>query len=218
VRQRLVTIRIKKSRAGLVAAALTVVVHVLLLVPLVGGDGQGGVGRSAHGGATLAWIILEPAQPRVLAKQRLPQPQLGAVQANSPAELPASRFEITNGDEIDASESSRTPPFVRRLGELTARIQGAWLVPPGAVNDDFHCRVRIRQDIGGAVRDVTFDACDDNAVLRASLLRAIRTAGPLPALGAAASAADQGVTLEFAAFANLLGGRRTSVEPGAALP
>lgn len=105
--------------------------------------------------------------------------------------------------------------YVRHLGELTARIQKGWTLPGDGGAGDFHCRARIRQDEAGEIEEIELERCDDDGALRASLLRAVHSAVPLPLLDEGRQSARV-VTLDFAVFAAQVGGRRTSVQPGPA--
>lgn len=84
----------------------------------------------------------------------------------------------------DASQepTDRTGSYIRRMSQITARIQGAWALPPTRLTTDFHCRIRIRQDAGDTASEVEFESCDNDGTLRASLLKAIDHVGPVPAL------------------------------------
>jgi hypothetical protein len=103
------------------------------------------------------------------------------------------------------------------MGIITARIQGAWSLPGGPRDRDFHCSVRLHEDDAGVLREVELWQCDDDPELQASLLKAIRASTPLPPIKGDSHPAHD-LTLEFAAYASLSGGRRSSVEPSASMP
>jgi hypothetical protein len=109
------------------------------------------------------------------------------------------------------------PVVVRRIGEITARIQQAWTLPRNPLGADFHCRVRIRQDDAGALGAIEWQQCDEDATLRASLVKAIRAAAPLPARDDSQNSAWD-LTLQFTSFAALTAGPRSRVEPSASMP
>jgi hypothetical protein len=109
------------------------------------------------------------------------------------------------------------PDFIRCIGIITGRIQGAWLLPSVPRSHDFHCRVRLHEDAAGIVSEVELWECDDDPQLRESLLKAIRASAPWPVLQVD-SQPEHVLTLDFAAYASLAAGRRSSVEPSASLP
>ena len=98
-------------------------------------------------------------------------------------------------DEVPASVVP-VPNFVRRIGVITARIQGSWSLPGVPRSRDFHCRVRLHADDAGVLREVELWQCDDDPELRASLLKAIRASSPLPPLEGNAQPAHD-LTLGF---------------------
>ncbi len=123
--------------------------------------------------------------------------------------------------QLEAADESAAevpaPGFVHRIAEITARIQRAWLLPDVRRIRNFHCRIRLDQDEAGALRPIALQECDDDAELRASLLKSIRAAAPLPVLEADPRG-ERGLTLDFDAFATLTAGRRSSVQPSASVP
>ncbi|MFZ1906785.1 MAG: TonB C-terminal domain-containing protein [Steroidobacteraceae bacterium] len=72
--------------------------------------------------------------------------------------------------------------YGRYLGQITARIERAWMRPrnsPGT--DTFACRLQVLQDERGQVLGVTIGHCNGDARWQASLVEAVRSASPLPA-------------------------------------
>jgi hypothetical protein len=72
--------------------------------------------------------------------------------------------------------------FGRYMGQISARIQRAWIRPRTPVEDgSFSCRVQISQDRSGVVQEVALQECNGDLHWQASLIQAIQTASPLPA-------------------------------------
>ena len=72
--------------------------------------------------------------------------------------------------------------FGRYMGQVTARIERAWIRPRAPVNGrEFQCRVRIEQDRLGTVEEVTLQRCNGDTRWQLSVERAIESASPLPA-------------------------------------
>jgi hypothetical protein len=124
-----------------------------------------------------------------------------------PDPLPA--VDLASADPA-AQESSRSTPaagdramralmFGRYTGQISARIERAWVRPRSPVNDDtegsesstgddvstsdetFRCRVQIRQDARGNVQEVLLLKCNGTEAWRHSLVVAINQSSPLPA-------------------------------------
>ena len=219
---------IERLRVAGVAASASLALHSLVLAPVL-------VGRPAHrmqhahahaSGAPLTAFILNDRAPGAAAMATSPQPDplLAEVPIESPTVPMADLAEPATDPEepdptADASREAadRTGTYIRRMSQITARIQGAWTLPPTRLATDFHCRIRIRQDAGDTASEVEFESCDDDGTLRASLLKAIDHLGSLPALSEK-GVGTRDVTLDVTAFAAPSSGRRTSVEPGASLP
>jgi len=122
----------------------------------------------------------------------------------SPNALPA--VELASTDD-SAQESSRASPdagdpavralmFGRYIGQISARIERAWVRPRSPVNDVtarnggaasgisdeiFTCRAQIRQDARGHVQEVLLLDCNGTEAWRRSLVVAINQSSPLPA-------------------------------------
>lgn len=219
------------------AAVLSLSLHCIALTVLLAGGGGGHASTAARPwagarvGADVSTLLLAteaaPSLRDAASLTQLPPPVLDR-QALKPIEAPTSEMlpqvELpgTDGDGAGATTSGPDPAeavptllFIRRMGELTSRIQRAWSMPRGMPVADFHCRVQIRQDEGGAIQEVELQSCDSDGRLRESLLQAINGAAPLPKLSDRPQESDS-VILNFTAFATASGGRRTVVEPGAA--
>ena len=93
-----------------------------------------------------------------------------------------------DSDETDQEETSasdqpgRVLLFGRYMGQITARIERAWIRPRTEVDSPlFTCRVQIVQDHVGTVKEVTLQRCNGDLSWQLSLVHAIQTASPLPA-------------------------------------
>ena len=103
--------------------------------------------------------------------------------------------------------------YGRYLGQITARIERAWMRPrssPGG--DTFGCAVQVLQDERGQVLDVAVGRCNQDARWRASLVAAVRTASPLPA-PPDARVFRRTLALSFASPAFVPGGSTQGFEP-----
>jgi hypothetical protein len=126
----------------------------------------------------------------------------------SPDPLPLFSFEtaddapgITTPAVPDAGDPAiRALMFGRYTGQISARIERAWVRPRSAVTSDavaaphrdvtddstadgntFRCRVQIRQDAHGNVQEVLLVDCNGTEAWRHSLVIAINQSSPLPA-------------------------------------
>jgi hypothetical protein len=138
-------------------------------------------------------------------------PQLEKVPISilSPDPLPA--MDIDTVDEATETSEQMTPKpddpaagalmFGRYMGQISARIERAWVRPRSPVNevaqmtsrsegidgssasadDTFSCRVQIRQDARGNVQEVLLLQCNGSEPWRHSLVVAINQSSPLPA-------------------------------------
>jgi len=90
--------------------------------------------------------------------------------------------EPTGAKEAADGPDPNTQLFGRYQGQITARIERLWLRPRTPIpGGSFACRVQVLQDNRGNVREVTPELCTGDAHWQQSLVRAIRSASPLPA-------------------------------------
>jgi hypothetical protein len=198
---------LRRLRIGCLAALLSFSVHLFLFVPLLLGRASARVSPPPN--AELTWVVV--AEP-IRAVQ---EPLSLAIHFLSPVVDVPDPVDLAGSLETPAATpNDSVPAYVLKMGALTARIQNAWTLPRDRLAADFNCRVKIRQDNSGTVEEVEFESCDDVESLRASLVRAIEHAAPLPAL-ADEHRTGAAVTLHFAAYAAPTDGRHTVVEPGA---
>ena len=71
----------------------------------------------------------------------------------------------------------------RYIGQITARVERAWIRPRAPVDDAafFACRVRVTQDRQGVVQEIELVRCNGTPRWQTSLVQAIQSASPLPA-------------------------------------
>jgi hypothetical protein len=103
--------------------------------------------------------------------------------------------------------------FGRYVGQISARVQRAWLrprTPMGA--SSFACRVQILQDRVGNVQEVTLQQCNGDLHWQASLVQAIQSASPLPAPPDPAVFSNL-LTMEFDSDQYRAGGHAEGFEP-----
>jgi TonB C terminal len=99
--------------------------------------------------------------------------------------LPAEDDADTNREA--AGEPSQPDPgrqllFGRYIGQITARIERAWMRPRTPIDSAlFKCRVRVTQNRRGVVEAVELVRCNGNLRWQMSLVQAIQSASPLPA-------------------------------------
>jgi len=84
---------------------------------------------------------------------------------------------------LEAEERARalrsSDAFRSWIGQITARIQRAWLRPPSA-KPGIDCVVYVTQVPGGAVTNVRVGECNGDAAVRESIESAVLRASPLP--------------------------------------
>ena len=157
----------------------------------------------------------EPVASRGFAPSDLP------IQIASPDALPAAAFmpieDLTDEQsptaEATGDTQGRALMFGRYMGQITARIERAWVRPRDAIGDPlFRCRVQIAQSKRGDVKQVELVGCNGNPAWQASLAAAIQSASPLPAPPDPSVFADS-LTLTFDAVPYREGGDGQGYEP-----
>jgi hypothetical protein len=132
-------------------------------------------------------FILPPPHILPIARPRLPAPLLS---------WPAEADEEV-ASEADGDQSGHSLMFGRYMGQISARVERAWLRPRSVPKEgSFACRVQIQQDRRGTVEEVTLEKCSQDLQWQASLVKAIEGASPLPAPPDAAVFSNL-LTLEF---------------------
>jgi hypothetical protein len=94
-------------------------------------------------------------------------------------------FPDEQGEESSASQAdiiARTQLTGLYEGQIRARIERAWLRPRDVLESErFRCRVLIRQQANGIVREVELQQCNGSWRWQQSLVNAIFSSSPLPA-------------------------------------
>lgn len=183
----------------------TVALHLMLLTPAIWGDsslskpripdayGAGANAGTPGEGEEQRLILIDlhlgistpenAIEARTLAKLEAPPSILHIV---GPDSLP--RIPLENSPEGEVEEPSAADLMARtRLtgiyeGQMRARIERAWLRPREELEaEGFACRVKVRQDARGRVKEVELERCNGSTAWRYSLVSAINAASPLPA-------------------------------------
>jgi hypothetical protein len=195
-------VRMRRSAVACCAAALTLLLHALLISPLLWGGGR--VARKPmleEGGATsgvpaMTLAMLEDTDNRLEA-ERQPFEKLSALVSPARVLVPAGTLHLADNvtqpaiEEPKSAPSESQPPtddgerasmFGRYLGQVTARIERAWLRPRSPIgSSSFTCLVQIEQDKERNVGEVTLKACNGTTAWQLSLVHAIESASPFPA-------------------------------------
>jgi hypothetical protein len=202
-----------RVRATSLAALVTILLHLVIAVPMLVHTGTSSPRSSVA--SPLVFVGLLAPEEGVRRPQSMPR--WFALSPPSSADIDdiALPSHVEVPDEV-AEPAGPVPDFVRRIGIITAQIQGAWSLPAIRQTRDFHCQVRLREDEAGVLRAIELRPCDDDPELRESLLKAIRASAPPPLEGDSQPIRE--LTLSFAAYASLTAGRRSSVEPSATMP
>jgi outer membrane biosynthesis protein TonB len=84
--------------------------------------------------------------------------------------------------EAKGDQAGHSAMFGRYMGQITARIQRAWIRPRSPIaTNAFLCRVRIQEDTRGNVQEIEIGRCNGDSRWQRSLVNAIWSASPLPA-------------------------------------
>jgi hypothetical protein len=192
--------------ASLIAAVLSIALHVALVGSMVWGAGAEknpshphGIGaldeevpETADDGALQVFLFEEPSSAASSAERRQDSksansfrlPAIPLVQLDEPSVVIAtsSSDDDSSSPNSSADTATRSAMYGRYLGQISARISRAWLRPRSAIGAPmFSCRVRIDQDGRGNVQNVTLEDCNGDQRWQLSLVQAIESASPLPA-------------------------------------
>jgi len=183
--------------------ALSVLLHALMISPLLFGGSQlehkstleeGGLtsgvpamtlvmlSEQADDLPEVDWqrpgkVLAAPSDSRTL----MPVGSLHLAAALAPPSI--DRAEQTSPEnEPTTNDGERALMFGRYLGQVTARIERAWVRPRSAIGSSpFRCLVRVIQDRGRVVKEITLERCNGTTSWQLSLVRAIESASPFPA-------------------------------------
>jgi hypothetical protein len=127
----------------------------------------------ADSGSNLTLALLPPQLvPIATALAKIPQLAIA---------IPDQDRDVTGTSGESDSESTHRLQG-QYMGQINARIDRVWVRPRSAIGEDrFLCYVRIAQDAGGNVTEVTLEQCNGTVRWQLSLVRAIESASPLPA-------------------------------------
>ena len=232
-----------KARPAMIscAGALTsLALHVLLMTPVLIGLGTSTERRpidSSEMGrlvdddpsSSMTVTFIDEADPGAdaqageMSARLAASPPLNSV----PLPAPAPNFNLPVDDDVDTGHdkpigSGQPDPgrqllFGRYIGQITARIERAWMRPRTPIeNPFFACRVHITQDRKGVVQEIELVRCNGNARWQTSLVQAIQTASPLPA-PPDADVFTERLTLDLQSAAFVPGGSAEGFEPDASL-
>jgi hypothetical protein len=181
----------------------TILLHLLLVAPLLIG-GQTTRSRTNEQGAEAsgvpAMVVVDvndepseesesanhPALPdtAIASPTRLLIP-VGGIQLKEDASLSSA---ISDSDDAsrprsgNPDQSERALMFGRYLGQVTARVERAWLRPRSPIGSSaFTCLVQVEQDRERNVKEITLKRCNGTTTWQLSLVRAIESASPFPA-------------------------------------
>lgn len=181
----------------------TALVHLMLGMPMLLGvaahrnrtpDGPGSVAWASRGErpdtmvlldlSAVATTELETPSPQISAAGIAPEAfklELASSDPRPPVELKPGEFEEADVASEAAGDPTGTAAlFGRYMGQVSARIDRAWLRPRSAVSGGrFDCEARITQDHAGNVLDIELQQCGADERWRATLLAAIRRASPI---------------------------------------
>jgi hypothetical protein len=165
-----------------VGACLSVLLHALLLGPTLLGARKVTPPQPEHppaGGS--------PGEDAAMTVELFTelQPQMPVISAPRLIDVPIKVNPIDlafESDSTTAEEPGESELFGRYMGQVSARVERAWLRPRTPVGGGlFSCKVRIEQDSTGVVQEVALVQCSGEPRWQLSLVHAIQSASPLPA-------------------------------------
>jgi hypothetical protein len=186
---------------GTLGAATSILIHALLFAPLMFGTEAHRIQLPNSEGASASQNPSDSEQSMTVVFINNPQsirsetegqavpvttPELSLRQIRVEDHSRFIKFEtredLKSESEADGDQTGHAMLFGRYLGQISARIQRAWLRPRTPVeNGSFSCRVQISQDRSGVVQEVALQKCNSDLHWQASLIQAIQSASPLPA-------------------------------------
>ena len=165
---------VRRFGAGAAGVLGTLVLHSLLFVPLLFGGSpsthrlSNAQGEASAGTPAMTVVLLEEfpstaPSDRSTPSLTLPMRFLKSVAVDVPS---LSTTEKAVAGETD--DEARALMFGRYLGQVTARVERAWIRPRSAIGEEvFACRVRVEHArAGGAVRFPAARAAGSGRVLQ----------------------------------------------------
>ena len=227
--------RARRAAIPVAGAVASLALHALLLTPLLIGAVQyrtrapeaPGGSVSSRNDSALTVVFLDDGDSKPRARPRLSDTlALAPVRSITLRDLPvlspdpaipdtASPGDRANAPQAQGDAAAFALLYGRYLGQITARIERAWVRPrssPGA--DTFACHLRVLQDERGQVLALTVSQCNEDARWQASLVQAVRSASPLPA-PPDPHVFRRSLALAFASTAFVPGGSTQGFEPEA---
>jgi TonB family protein len=196
-----------KARPAVISCAgamISLALHLLLIAPGLMGFGtntqrpsdSGEIGAAVRDApsASMTVTFFDEPDPGTDSRAEV-NDGLAGVPALHPVSIsaPLPELNLPAESESDASRSASAGSgqpdpvhqllFGRYIGQITARVERAWMRPRTPIGDSpsFACRVRITQDRNGVVREVELVRCNGSPRWQTSLVQAIQSASPLPA-------------------------------------
>ena len=190
-----------KARPALSSCAgvvISLALHLLLIAPLVMGFGgmtkKPPVDADADPSSVMTLTLIDEPNPGadIQAAQSSADPAPSPPLAAALLPTPSPKFNLPPDDDTDTTQATQSEPsqsdpgrqllFGRYVGQITARIERAWMRPRTPIDSAFFaCRVRVTQDRHGAVQEIELVKCNGSSKWQTSLVRAIQSASPLPA-------------------------------------
>lgn len=195
-----------KARSAMISCASalsSLALHVLFMTPVLLGLGTNTkrlpVDSSERGrlvddapSSSMTVTFIEESDPVIDSQRREASARLAANPPLNSIALPAPapNFNLPSDDDTEHDNptgSGQPDPgrqllFGRYIGQITARIERAWMRPRTPIeNAFFACRVRITQNRNGVVQEVELLRCNGDSRWQTSLVHAIESASPLPA-------------------------------------
>lgn len=188
-----------RALGAAVAMLGSLLLHMLLLSPILFGAGRAhrppdlpnrlNSIAAAEDAMTLVSIDEPQTADSPMAPPTIIEPSLAIPDARklTGAIRPVPLLTPEDADRSKENADAQTPDpseraaYGRYLGQITARIERAWL-KPRVLRDgtSFHCRVKIQQDRSGHVLQVELADCNADPAWQLSLVHAIESASPLP--------------------------------------
>ncbi len=222
----------------LFGATLTLLIHLLLISPLMfsGGHPQR-IHNEQEGGwmsgvPAMTVVSLEDSVDEQAEQGRESEASLEALVLPEHALVPTGSFRPSTGAaprlDLDVSRSAQDGPpsddgenallFGRYLGQVTARIERAWLRPRDPIGaSSFECLVQVEQGRDRSVKEITLKRCNGTTEWQLSLVRAIQAASPFPA-PPDPKVFSSTLSFEMTASEFVAGGSGEGYEPAARTP
>jgi hypothetical protein len=143
---------------------------------------------SASGEETMQWI---PLDPQAITDASRPKPDLppnhfqrdDVRKTLDEVALLIPDVDLSPTPDATVADAGRlSMMYGRYMGQITARIDRAWLRPRTPIGASaFSCQVSVNQDAVGTVMEIALEQCNGDTRWQLSLVQAIQSASPLPA-------------------------------------